>query len=491
MSSWKWPMYLKSYCMEDKDICMLLSQCRSCWCAGDACSRDSSSHGIDLVVPEHTHYCAVIMGAMASQITSPTNVYSNVYWGLDQRKHQSSTSLPFGRRIHRWPVNSPHKWSVSRKMFPFDDILILVSAGKGSYTTKPIYDNDKHYGDVIMDAIASQITSLTIVYSIVYSDADQRKHESSVSLAFVRGIHRGPLNSRHKWPVTRKIFPFDDVIMFPCILTTVLCLYINSSYWYHVIMFNFILHNGLITVELIAWLHLHQLIDCNFTSSLITPSPAPPLPAHTHTKTYATIEVIWTLIASSLYIHTCHRNTHGFVLINFHLFKGGPYRFMGYIYPESSLQMRCPSVVFITNAFFSLQWRYNGGNSVSNHQLHDCSLDPYSGADQRKHQTSASLAFARGIHRWPSNSPHKWPVTRKMFPFHDVIMSTKIFLLVGYLYCDVPFALWRLKSPDCLYNSLFGIGNNQNMRLALCDGNPLVTRGLALHMASNAERVSM
>ena len=40
-----------------------------------------------------------------------------------------------------------------------------------------------------MGAITSQITSLTIVYSIVYSDADQRKHQSSVSLAFVWGIH--------------------------------------------------------------------------------------------------------------------------------------------------------------------------------------------------------------------------------------------------------------------------------------------------------------
>ena len=70
-----------------------------------------------------------------------------------------------------------------------------------------------HYGDVIMGAIASQITSLTIVYSTVYSDADQRKHQSSASLAFVWGIHRGPVNSPHKWPVTRKMFPFDDVIM--------------------------------------------------------------------------------------------------------------------------------------------------------------------------------------------------------------------------------------------------------------------------------------
>ena len=64
-----------------------------------------------------------------------------------------------------------------------------------------------------MGTIASQSTSLAIVYSIVYSSADQRKHQSSASLAFVREIHRGPVNSPHKWPVTRKMFPFDDVIM--------------------------------------------------------------------------------------------------------------------------------------------------------------------------------------------------------------------------------------------------------------------------------------
>ena len=64
-----------------------------------------------------------------------------------------------------------------------------------------------------MGAMASQITSFTIVYSTVYSGADQRKHQSSASLAFVRGIQRWPVNSSHKWPVTRKMFPFDDVIM--------------------------------------------------------------------------------------------------------------------------------------------------------------------------------------------------------------------------------------------------------------------------------------
>ena len=70
-----------------------------------------------------------------------------------------------------------------------------------------------HYSDVIMGAMASQITSHSIIYSTGYSGADQRKHQSYASLAFVRGIHRWPVNSPHKCPVARKMFPFDDVIM--------------------------------------------------------------------------------------------------------------------------------------------------------------------------------------------------------------------------------------------------------------------------------------
>ena len=64
-----------------------------------------------------------------------------------------------------------------------------------------------------MGVMASRITSVSIVYSIVCSGVDQRKHQSSASLAFVRGIHRWPVNSPHKGPVTRKMCPFDDVIM--------------------------------------------------------------------------------------------------------------------------------------------------------------------------------------------------------------------------------------------------------------------------------------
>ena len=63
----------------------------------------------------------------------------------------------------------------------------------------------------------------------------------------------------------------------------------------------------------------------------------------------------------------------------------------------------------------TLQWRHNERNNVSI----VCSTFG-SGADQRKLQRSASLAFVRGI--WPVNSPHKRPITRKMFTFDDVIM---------------------------------------------------------------------
>ena len=88
----------------------------------------------------------------------------------------------------------------------------LGACGCTCHINPPRYD-DIHYTDVIMGTIASQITSLTIVYSTVYSVADQRKYQSPASLAFVRGIHRRPVSSTHRWPVTRKMFPFGDVIM--------------------------------------------------------------------------------------------------------------------------------------------------------------------------------------------------------------------------------------------------------------------------------------
>ena len=71
-----------------------------------------------------------------------------------------------------------------------------------------------HYSDVIMSALASHITGLSRICWNICWGADQRRHQSSASLAFVRGIHRWPVDSPHKGPVTRQTFPFGDVIMY-------------------------------------------------------------------------------------------------------------------------------------------------------------------------------------------------------------------------------------------------------------------------------------
>ena len=71
-----------------------------------------------------------------------------------------------------------------------------------------------------------------------------------------------------------------------------------------------------------------------------------------------------------------------------------------------------------------LQWRHNERDGVSNHRRLDRLPTVCSGEDQRKHQSSASLAF-RGIHRWPVVSRHKRSVTRIKFPFDDAIMGPK------------------------------------------------------------------
>ena len=77
----------------------------------------------------------------------------------------------------------------------------------------------------------------------------------------------------------------------------------------------------------------------------------------------------------------------------------------------------------------SLRWRHNGCDGVSNHQPHDCLLNRLFRRRSKKHQSSASLAFVRGIHRWPVNSPRKWPVKWKMFPFDNVIMDVFFFIV--------------------------------------------------------------
>ena len=78
------------------------------------------------------------------------------------------------------------------------------------------------------------------------------------------------------------------------------------------------------------------------------------------------------------------------------------------------------------NSTWTLQWRHNGRDAVSNHQPHHCLLNRLSRHRSKKTSKLRATAFVRGIHRSPVNSPHKWPVTRKMFPFDEVIMVSKI-----------------------------------------------------------------
>ena len=85
--------------------------------------------------------------------------------------------------------------------------------GRGHQRSSSNNGCDAHHSDVIMSMMASEITGVSVVCSTVCSGADQRKHQSSASLAFVRGVHRWPVESPQKGPVKRKMFPFDDVIM--------------------------------------------------------------------------------------------------------------------------------------------------------------------------------------------------------------------------------------------------------------------------------------
>ena len=80
-----------------------------------------------------------------------------------------------------------------------------------SSTTKPCaYSRLLLYSDVIMSTVASQIIGVSIVCSTVRSVAHQTKNQSSASLVFVKGIHRG---FPHKGPVTQKMFPVNDINM--------------------------------------------------------------------------------------------------------------------------------------------------------------------------------------------------------------------------------------------------------------------------------------
>ena len=121
--------------------------------------------------------------------------------------HNNECIFVISTSKHFQETNSNAAYFIVMKNKSFEIIMYRGCHGEHTYFQRA------HYSDVIMSTIASQITSVSIACSTVCSGTDQWKHQSSASLAFVGGIHRWPVNSPHKRPVMRKMFPFYDAIM--------------------------------------------------------------------------------------------------------------------------------------------------------------------------------------------------------------------------------------------------------------------------------------
>ena len=198
-----------------------------------------------------------------------------------------------------------------------------------------------------MGAMASHITSLTIVFSTVYSGAGQRKHQSSTSLAFVWGIHRWPVNSPHKWPVTRKVFPFDDVIMI-------------THPIYHFDMNHFLtLYNNRAYLDLIVCV---WMCVCVCVRAWMCMCPR-------HVK-QSVIEVINILSADPMYIQfiPCLYIT----LQSLHCACTGSTAHTSWFFRQTAQSAKSSISIKLLS---TLQWRHNGLDGVLNQQPHDCLLN--------------------------------------------------------------------------------------------------------------------
>ena len=162
----------------------------------------------------------------------------------------------FSFRKHTYNIN--HFWKNAHNSSESQGV---VHRNLSQRPSKRSHLRSYHYNDVKMSAMASQITSLTIVYSTVYSDTDQRKHGSSTSLALVQRIHRWSVHSPHKWPVTRKMFLFDDVIM-KCVIHEYVLRVSFTSTSCEIALALFDLSK---LVQVMAWFHqatIHYISHC-------------------------------------------------------------------------------------------------------------------------------------------------------------------------------------------------------------------------------------
>ena len=290
-----------------------------------------------------------------------------------------------------------------------------------------------------MGVIASQITSLTIVYSTVYSDADQRKHQSSASLAFVRGIHRRPVYSPQKWPVTRKMFPFDGAIMWWWSSKTVKPIH-NGRHFADSI-FNFFNENCCIRIQMNLFPMVQLAMGQRWFSYW--------LGAERQDIIRTSDDPVKRRRNASLGLKGLNKlklNNEAwrcFIYLN--------YALMIWNYPNLPCQIGITiTITGIYLSMYSFQWllqpyemydvlsvvyfygqnscnplhcRHNDHDGVSNHQPRGCLLNRLFRRRSKKTSKLRVTGLCAGNSPGPVNSPHKGPVTRKMFPFDDVIMS--------------------------------------------------------------------
>ena len=191
-----------------------------------------------------------------------------------------------------------------------------------------------------MTTVASQITSLAVVYSTVYSGADERKHQSSASLAFVRGIHRDRWIPRTNGQLRGKCFH---------LMTSSWLLQVKRGWW------------ACLTSLVCRIPKLFYMKPCDYIPLYLSQCPGQ-------------LRVMWRYVS--------------FLTIRV--------KVLNPCWAASSPFRHCFSLLAYSTV--------------------------YSGAGQRKHQSSASLAF------WLVHSPHKGTASRKMFPFDDFIMSQWVLL---------------------------------------------------------------
>ena len=129
--------------------------------------------------PSQTSYAVSVLNTFETICLVISGLYGSG-WHTNMLWHES--------RI--WYGEKDYDYAMIWKQLSYGEAMPVVLHLHGVMSYNFVFKFLNHHNEVIMNSMASQITSLTIVYSTVYSGADQRKHQSSASLAFVRGIHR-------------------------------------------------------------------------------------------------------------------------------------------------------------------------------------------------------------------------------------------------------------------------------------------------------------